>query len=419
MGPQTQAAEAARLAPALYREVGELLLWALQGSPDRESMPALRPAASIPLVEVAHRHGIAAIVHDALARAGALGALGPPARLGLSDLRLQCAAQHLRLSAELAALSATLDGAGIAWAIMKGPAVAALGYAEPNQRYFVDLDILVPASKLGPAIDVICQAGATLLDVNWELQAELGRSEVGLMLPLGTPLDLHWHPVNDRSARATTSLDVGAMLARRRMAAIGGAQRPVLDPADNVLLVALHAALSSGYRLTWSKDLQCLARRHPPDWDLLVERAAEAGAALPVGLMLRRAVRLLGAPVPPGAIAALLGGEPGASLLRWGESLATPTALARGTHTGRLLVSSLRASWPASAGALVKAAQGYLIATLQAKGATLGHGQRPSPAQVANPLRTPAGGSLARARYLAAINQCAEAGAARKRAARR
>ena len=388
----------------------------MRDSPARESMPELQPAAGAMLVGAALRHGVAGVLHDALARSGALEELEPRASQDLASLRAEYAAQYLRVTSELSTLALTLDRAGIPWAVMKGPAVAVLGYATPNLRWSVDLDVLVHASQLGPAIDVITDAGATLLDVNWDLQLQLVRSEVSIALPYGTLLDLHWHPVNDKSARANTRLNVAAILSRRRPATIAGAPRPVLDPADNMVLVALHGALSGGHRLTWAKDLESLARHDPPDWELLVQRAKTARVNLPVGLMLRRAVRLLAAPVPPHVVVALLGGRPESGLLGWSERLATPESLATGTGTGRLVMSSLRSTWQESLKTMARAAEGRLTVTLQAKGATLSHGrQRGGSAPVVssavgNPLRTPAGGSIARARYLAAIGERAQAG---------
>jgi len=386
--------------------VGELLLWALREPLSADDMPPLRPSIAPRLIEAAARHGVSALLHDALATAGALGHLGRSQHEVLSRQRAHVAAQHLRVSTDLAALARALDAAGIAWAVMKGPAVAALGYQFPTARWFADLDVLVGASDFGRAIDVLCEEGACLVDVNWDLQLEMQRSEATLALAFGTALDLHWHPVNDRAARATTRLDVAAVLSRRRLiAASTVTDLPVLGPTDNMLLVALHAAVSGGHRLTWMKDLECLCLRDPPDWDLLVRRASAAQVGLPVGLMLRRAARLLGAKVPPNALSSLVGDRPWARLAARGERLATPVSLGRCSRTGMGIVSSLRGSPAASAAALAKTQCQHLTSTVLAQRDRVerDNGKDCMAAPARNPLWSPAGGPASRARYLATI----------------
>ena len=179
------------------RRVGELLLWALREPLGAADMPPLTEAIAEPLLQAALQHGIAAQLHEALLQAGELDRLGRPVREGLTRLRLSTTAQHLLVSADLSVVARALDTAGIAWAVMKGPALAALGYADPTLRWFSDLDVLVGPRDFGAAIDALAANGTTLLDLNWELQLSLWRSEASLRLPAGTMLDLHWHPVND------------------------------------------------------------------------------------------------------------------------------------------------------------------------------------------------------------------------------
>jgi putative nucleotidyltransferase-like protein len=390
----------------LNREVGELLLWALDDPPDSGYSPQISPGSGDELIEAAKRHGVVALVHDTLKASGVIGQFDPSTRKSLSTSRLRATAEHLRVSAELASLAQALDSSDIPWAVLKGPAVAWLGYPSPTARWFCDLDVLVGAEDFGRAIDMICEAGARLVDLNWDLQLRLLRSEASLLLPFRTALDLHWHPVNNAAARAQTNFDVPAMLSRRRFIPAMRGVIPVLDAADNMLTVALHGALSGGHRLTWLKDLQCLARRDPPEWELLARRSATAHVGVPVAVMLRRSTRLLHADVPPSTIARLIGGHSWANLCLLAEQLAQPSSFARGTGTGTTLMSSLRDSPTETALALTRAQQRHLTATLQERGAKLirRNSMDRRSALASSPLWKPSGGPVARARYLAAIN---------------
>src|SRR5207244_5588946 len=80
---------------------------------------------------------------------------------------------------------------------------------------------------------------------------------------------------------------------------IAGARVPVLDPADAVIHLALHAFREGGGRLQWLKDLEQSAANRRPDWDVVIDRASTWGLSLVVGVMLDRARRTLGAAVPP------------------------------------------------------------------------------------------------------------------------
>ena len=383
--------------------VTRYLLALLQGSPRLGDLPDLGERQSEDLVRLAATHGVAALAHDALARSGLLPKLAPPARDRLAKLRLEAAAQHLLSSADLGRLAVTLDAAGVVWAVMKGPALTYLGYGDPTLRWSCDLDVLVRPSQFGTALDALVEAGATLLDLNWSLQLDMMRAEASLRLPLGTLLDLHWHPVNDARARSTTRIDIDGVLDRRRLVPNdAGLPLMCLGPVDNMTFVALHASLSGGHRLVWAKDIERLARRDPPNWQELAETAAHEHIAPPVGVMLHRAARLLGADVPSGALRSLLGGRDQAAAWSAGERFATPRALGGCMGSGRAFMSSLRASPRQTAMAMATNARSHVLA-----GSALKHrlGDKVVRHDLApgNPLHEALGGDKAKKDYLAAI----------------
>jgi hypothetical protein len=96
------------------------------------------------------------------------------------------------------------------------------------------------------------------------------------------------------------------MIERRRNMTLSGVPSTTLDPVDNLIALAFHAARSDGHRLVWLKDIERAIAVDPADPAELVARAREAGVGPPVGLMLQRACGLLGADVPADVVGALV-----------------------------------------------------------------------------------------------------------------
>lgn len=350
--------------------VGGTLLAALRddGRYGRWSLHGAAPEVLTPLVEVAAAHQVLPIVRDALLAAGVLGvgrgagspdATGPDAiELARVARRVESAvvgavAQHLRVCAELAEIVPLLDDLGVAWAIVKGPALAALAYPRPELRPYGDIDVLVGPRDFGTVVAALEDAGAVLLDRDWAFLAAHGRCEVSMRLRHGTYLDLHWHLVNNAHARGAFRLDTDALLERRRRVDAGGHAISTLDATDTLVHVALHATISGGHRLSWVKDVERLVAAGDPDWDAVVGRSLATRTGPVVEVLLRRAHRLLGAPVPREVLAELA--HPGAEslALRAAERLATPSSLVGTHHTGQILLLTARADTRSSARALL------------------------------------------------------------------
>jgi Uncharacterised nucleotidyltransferase len=370
--------------------VGRALVDALRVDSAGTWRSMLSSALAVPLAEVADRHRVAPLLRQRVVGDPGIR-VDPAARQVLEHAWATAVAEHLQVGADLPTVARALDDAEVAWLVMKGPVLSFLAHAGAPLRPYGDLDVLVAPRDFGRALDALGDHGARLLDVNWALQRQARRSEATLVLPGGTSLDLHWHPVNDGPTRAAFPFDVDAALARRRHLQLNPALAvPAFDPVDNLLTVALHAALSGGDRLRWVLDLDASVRVEPPDWDLVVSRAAAAHIEVPVGIMLRRAVRLLGCPVPGTTVTRLLG-PPGPRYLWLGtERLATARAMATGRGTGRAVLSSLRPSVPA---------------TLAATGTTVTRhlrSRRTGRIGGANPLETPSEESTRRV-YLADV----------------
>ena len=258
---------------------------------------------------------------------------------------------HLAVTWDLRRLTPVLDGSGARWAVVKGPALADLVYGDAGTRSYADLDVLVEPARFDAVLEALRAAGMEPLDRNWRVIRRSMRGELHFTLSSGVPLDLHWHLVN--MYRGSIAIDTRAMLARAVRRQFAGVEAPVLEPTDALLHLALHGTLSGADRLMWMQDIAMSVRRQPPEWDMLVDRARAWHVAAPVGFMLRRTRRVLGAPIPVDAAEALVG-RPYLAIASIVERLSPwQTAKGRVTSPHLLLTRSMGLGLPRTAGWLL------------------------------------------------------------------
>ena len=87
---------------------------------------------------------------------------------------------------------ATLAGAGIGYRVLKGPAVAHLDYADPAQRAFGDVDVLVESTAYDDALGVLAASGARrrYTEVRPGFDRRWGKGAC-LVAADGTQIDVH------------------------------------------------------------------------------------------------------------------------------------------------------------------------------------------------------------------------------------
>nr|WP_269205197.1 nucleotidyltransferase family protein [Motilibacter aurantiacus] len=242
----------------------------------------------------ARHHRVGPMVRAGLL-AGAPGGATSALVEGLRAQHLAARAGHVRAVHDLGLVAEALDGAGLAWAALKGPVLAASVYPREDFRPYGDIDVLVDPAALGRALAVLEGAGFVVLDRNWRLLRERVLGELHLQAPGGSTVDLHWQLVNRPEVRARFRLPTGPLLDRARRVDVAGQHVPVLDPVDTLVHLCVHAGIAGGDRLLWLADIS-LAARAVPDLGLVLDRARHAAADSMVALMLRRADRLL--PIP-------------------------------------------------------------------------------------------------------------------------
>lgn len=259
-------------------------------------------------------------------------------------------ARHLRTLADLRRLADILNDSGFRWAVMKGPALAEGLWPRPDLRLYVDLDILVERQRLGEAVDVLQASGATLVDRNWPFILARRQGELSLTMPFSTPLDLHWHLVNDAQMRRVFTFPVDEVLGRAAPTQLGKVIAPVMDPVDTVLHLAYHMVHSGGHRLVWLRDFDLALSVPELDWDELYRRAARYGCRQAMAVSVQRTQRVL-RPHQPHLLTAPTGIWPRFAAVadRWRPVPKLPHE--RGS--GRILFQATRDSLRTSVGELV------------------------------------------------------------------
>ena len=216
-----------------------VLLAALRGT----SPPVVGPGAEPLLLDAAAYHGVVIPLHRAYRRSDS--EVAPD---GLAEMAGNRRARAMRIARCSIEVSRWLQAAGVAHAIVKGPAVAA-AYPDAD-REFVDLDVLVMPTTMLEAIAVLEAHGAQSLEhLGWPRPDGVGELTFGL--PSGVAIDLHADLVHRADVRRDFEFSAERLLARVTTGLVLGQVVPVLDPEDTLTHVALHAMLSGGDRLVW------------------------------------------------------------------------------------------------------------------------------------------------------------------------
>lgn len=300
------------------------------------------------LVTAARHHRVGAGLAHHLERAG----LEPVPELAQD--RSVTLLGHLRTLAELGGLQQVLDGAGVRWAVVKGPVLAAC-YGRPDLRGYTDLDLLVDRRQLAVAMDALEAGGATLLDRNWTMVHDGRRGELSMRLLGGVPLDLHWFLVNDPRLRREVGLSEDRILARLSLQAVGDLRVPTPCAADHLLYTAVHATLAGGQRLYWLADVDRIVRAHDLDWDEVVSVADQSSLRVLLGSMLARARQALGTPVPAAVVGRLAPAHGWRGLVQVIDAWRPPERAHRPGRSGQIVVRSTRGTTAASVAGLAMA----------------------------------------------------------------
>jgi hypothetical protein len=189
-----------------------------------------------------------------------------------------------------------LDSRGVQTVALKGPVLAERLYPEPGMRRSTDLDLLVAEADIE-------RAAAALEPLGYEL-------EDGLAARYARRHHHHLHlagrcpPVIELHFRAYVgfgvTLQAEALLGRARgYRTARGAPCWILEPEDELLYLAVHAAGHCFDRLLWLYDLKLFMTQHPGlDEDIVSTRARALGVMAALALSSSVLRRRLGIPMP-------------------------------------------------------------------------------------------------------------------------
>ena len=236
------------------------------------------------VLDLAVRHGTAGLLYKNLSHAGCLEHLGTLAER-LRDLYLVTAGRNLKLIHALQQTLDRLEHENIPVVVVQGTALLGSVYPDIGMRPLADVDLWIP-TDLAKAIRMLVDSG---YHPGHLYPHTLAKGDV--------TFDLHSHLLwADRiqSRRWLMGVDPADVFGRARPATIAGCQTLVLDPADQVIYLCLHALKHNLNRLIWLIDLKIsVAHWTGGQWAALWDRAESWGQTRAVFVVLQLVQDLL------------------------------------------------------------------------------------------------------------------------------
>jgi len=229
----------------------------------------------------------------------------------LRDLYLHRLRRSIQIRGELPRLLSGLRAHGVNALAFKGPALAALAYANENLRTFTDLDLLIREERVDPAVEALREMGfrekrpmPSAVESTWATyrpwHAPHGNAN-GFVRDAGDAgelhLDLHWGLA---SRYFQFPMEPEALWDRQVLVSLdSGSAVPTFSPEDTLLVQCMHAAKDAYYRLSHTCDIAEVLRARPTlDIEVVLDRADALRCGRMVRLGLHLSHNLLGAPLP-------------------------------------------------------------------------------------------------------------------------
>ncbi|HKV58822.1 MAG TPA: nucleotidyltransferase family protein [Ktedonobacteraceae bacterium] len=187
--------------------------------------------------------------------------------------------QNLLLESELQRVLCIFNEAAIPFMLFKGPVLAYTAYPNSHLRTYHDLDILIHASDVARAHDLLVQTGYSFYEEYRADAADEQRTAYHYSLqPPGMPfaciVELHTAP---HASEIGTLSDLEVLWKNARPMVILGQPVAVMNPADHLLFLCWHYRFHGFTRLLWLYDLVMLLRfcGDTLDWDALMRAARD------------------------------------------------------------------------------------------------------------------------------------------------
>jgi Uncharacterised nucleotidyltransferase len=264
-----------------YADENELLLSVAR----REVPHVLEPLDWDYVIATARAHGLLPLLQKHVADAAVPGHV-------LSSLKREAVANSqsmLHLVGKQLRVYKLFEEHGIPVAIFKGALLAQMAYGEMSLRQAGDIDMLISASDFA-------EARLLLESLGYEMSPRLTPAQLASHLSNNceiqfmrdewfTVVDLHW----DLAPRSFVfGLKADEVMSRLQSVSLAGTTVQTFGAEDLVLYQAMHGAKHLWRRLEWITSLAESIRAAPDvDWDVLVNRAADARATRMLALGLR------------------------------------------------------------------------------------------------------------------------------------
>ena len=261
------------------------------------------------LLKKAHGEGVAPLMYWELNRSGNLSLCPKSIQNSLRAAYYSTRMNNEQILEELAKLLPLFHQAGIPVVALKGICFALTVYTDLGLRPMVDLDLLVPASRVPDALRIAKEAGyVEILPEAFPGIDDLLSHAVGLQKSATpfTMLELHHTLVAEKSFAHAVPVDwfwtqtepLQAIFPVRNINSLR-----MLSPAAQVLYASAHAMLQHGSRntsLRWYYDLDRLIRFYAErmDWDMLLAQARKFEWGSAVSAALSQTVAYFDTPAP-------------------------------------------------------------------------------------------------------------------------
>jgi Uncharacterised nucleotidyltransferase/Methyltransferase domain len=217
----------------------------------------------------AHQHKLGPLLQERFQTIDA-SLIGPQERQRLVELARDLGKNNLANMGEMVWLCSLFEGAGIPVFPFKGPALAWLAYKNFAHRTCVDLDFVLPQSRIPEAAALLQAHGYSPQFSPAEARAGESGPAPGqyAFAPSGRRRYVELH--TERTLRYfSRPINLEELASRAIPLKIGGQDLRVFSAEDLLVMLCVHGAKHFWERLSWVVDIAQLISAREIDWELL------------------------------------------------------------------------------------------------------------------------------------------------------
>lgn len=218
------------------------------------------------------------------------------AKAALSEAVSTIAARNLRMAADCQTLLSSFEAAGVPLLFLKGLPLAGLAYTNPALKSAIDIDLLIDATDLQSAADLLRESGYVLVAPrpsphDRSLRAWHRGWKESVWAKADLQIDLHTRTADNPQLIP----DIDVHCPRQSVRINQALELPTLADPELFAYLAVHGASSAWFRLKWVSDFAgFLYERSSEELTRLYRRSQELGAGRAAGQALLLADELFG-----------------------------------------------------------------------------------------------------------------------------